>query len=87
MSQPTQLTGKRLDILKFILAFTIRNHYPPTFREIGQGVGLSGPGHVHYYLHSMRRDGKIKFDDGYSRTIIVVDSDALIPEVIKEMAA
>lgn len=76
---------RKKDILKFILRFTIKKQYPPTFREIGRGVGLSGPGHVHYYLHALRREGRLRFDDGYSRTIIVVDPDALMPEVLKEM--
>lgn len=41
-------------ILEFIVKYISDNGYPPTVREIGNGVGLKSTASVHNHLQTMR---------------------------------
>lgn len=63
---------RREDILDFIIQFITENNYPPSIREIAQGVGLKSIESVKYYLKILERNKKIKMKPNLSRTISVV---------------
>lgn len=57
-----QPTGRRAEILDFITRYTERHGYPPTVREIGEGVGLSSPSTVHAHLSKLTASGVLARD-------------------------
>lgn len=60
--------GKRNEILDFIIAYTTEHGYPPTVREIGEGVNLKSTSSVHTHLMKMVDEGMIE-TDGTPRAI------------------
>lgn len=56
-----EVTVKRRheDIIKFCKRFMRENGYPPSIREIGDGVGLKSTSSVVQYMHEMRDIGLI----------------------------
>ncbi|MDP4132534.1 MAG: transcriptional repressor LexA [Bacillota bacterium] len=67
-------------ILDFIQKYTNENGYPPTIREICDGVGLKSPSTVHGHLERMKRDGLLKKDDSKTRAIKVSETKNSFPE-------
>lgn len=63
---------RREDILDFIIQFITENNYPPSIRDIAQGVGLKSIESVKYYLKILERNKKIKMKQNQPRTISVV---------------
>lgn len=60
-------------VYEFIVRFTTEHLYPPTFSEIGEGVGLASKATVFVYVHQLDEEGKIKLDDsGKTRRIKLV---------------
>lgn len=51
-------------ILEFIISYIHIHGYPPTVREIGDGVGLKSKSSVHAHLLRMQNDGMIETDAG-----------------------
>ena len=66
-----QLTPKQQQIYDFILAFSARNGYPPSVREIGEAVGLKSPSTVHFHLKGLEAQGLITKAEGKTRAITV----------------
>ena len=60
-------------ILAFIRAFTRRNGYPPSVREIGAAVGLRSTSTVHYQLARLREQGLLAGDAAKSRALTLAD--------------
>jgi repressor LexA len=60
--QMDQPTGRRAQILDFIGRYAERHGYPPTVREIGEGVGLSSPSTVHAHLAKLEAAGMLSRD-------------------------
>jgi repressor LexA len=58
-------------IYDFIKAYMTENGYPPSEREIGDGVGLKSTSSVHSYLERMVLKGLLVSDNGSSRTTII----------------
>lgn len=58
-------------ILDFIAAHMKETGYPPSVREIGQGVGLKSPSTVHGYLERMSKEGKLQKDSQKTRALRV----------------
>ncbi len=55
-------TGRQAEILAFIEDHVERHGYPPTVREIGQGVGLASPSTVHRHLEKLEEGGHLRRD-------------------------
>lgn len=51
-------------ILEFIISYIQLHGYPPTVREIGDGVGLKSKSSAHAHLLRMLNDGMIETDEG-----------------------
>jgi repressor LexA len=67
--------ANRRRILRFVRAFTDREGYPPTTREIGEAVGLA-PSSVHYHLSVLQEDGDLQRGARRPRTAVVPDDPA-----------
>lgn len=63
-------------IYRFILEQQERNGYPPTVREICDGVGLTSPASVHRYLRILKEEGKLSFDANKKRAYTVSPSES-----------
>lgn len=58
-------------IRDYIVQYTIAHGWPPSVREIGEGVGLESKSSVHLYLKQMADAGIIKMVPGQPRCIAV----------------
>jgi repressor LexA len=65
------LTGKRQEILAFIGDRVREDGYPPSVREIGEGVGLTSSSTVHAHLAVLQREGYLRRDPSKPRAIEV----------------
>jgi repressor LexA len=65
------LTGKRLEILECIGRSLRDRGYPPSVREIGEGVGLTSSSTVHAHLAVLQREGYLRRDPTKPRAIEV----------------
>jgi len=75
MADRSELTDRQREVLDFIRAFTARNSYPPSVRDICEAVGLSSTSSVHAHLNSLEEKGFIQRDGSSARAIIILESD------------
>lgn len=59
------------DVLDAIRALTEELGFPPTVREIGEQLGTTSMSTVHMSLGRLRRDGRVSWRSGQSRTLVV----------------
>ena len=65
---------KRQEILEMIIRYIEEHGYPPTYREIGEAVGLASNSSVNSHICRMLEDGMLETDEetpGSSRAIRV----------------
>lgn len=70
-----KLTAKQEQILNFIKHEILAKGYPPSVREICEGVDLKSTSSVHAHLASLERKGYIRKDATKPRAIEVVDDN------------
>jgi repressor LexA len=56
-------------VLDYIKEFIEENQYPPTRRDIMDGLGISSTSVVQYHIAKLENQGKIEVDPGLSRGI------------------
>lgn len=49
------------EILKFVKEYMTKNGVTPSFREIGNGVGLKSVSSVNYYMNKLVTKGEIEW--------------------------
>lgn len=54
----------REKIFNFIISYITEHGYPPTVREIGDGVGLKSTSSVQRHMNRLLKEGRIKTDAG-----------------------
>lgn len=74
------LTKKQAGFLTFLKEYFQERSYPPTVREIMDGMGLSSTNVVRKYLKILERKGYIKRQFNSPRAIEIVDVSARSPE-------
>ena len=67
-----RLTPRQLSILEFIIDEVRKKGYPPSVREIGQGVGLRSSSTVHAHLSKLEEKGYIRRVEGSPRAIEIM---------------
>jgi len=67
-----ELSQRQRQILQYIVQHTETQGYPPTVREIGEGVNLSSSSTVHAHLRALEQAGIIRRDPILTRAIRVV---------------
>lgn len=60
------------DLVEFIDAYLDVHRYAPTFREVGKAFNLSSSSSVHQWLKRLRREDRIDWVDGETRTLHTV---------------
>lgn len=70
-----RLSTRQTQILEFIRHFVRDHAYPPSVREIGDGVGITSTSVVDYNLRVLAKRGYIRRDPDISRGIEILDSD------------
>jgi repressor LexA len=64
-----QLSARQRQIMQFIRHFTAERGYMPSYREIGDAVGLSAVASVSYQLKQLSDNGYLSRDENISRSI------------------
>ncbi len=84
----SDLTKRQRDVLSYIIESTRERGFPPSVREICQGVGLKSPSTVHSHLSSLEQKGYIRRDPSKGRAIeIVLDDAGLSPVDFDDVVA
>ena len=63
------LTKRQSDVLKFIKKYTAEHGYPPTIREICEGVHLSSPATVFVHIKNLEKAGYVRSSNNKFRTL------------------
>ncbi len=71
----TGLTPRQQAILRVIQQTTADRGYPPSVREIGQGVGLTSPSSVAHQLRTLEELGYLRKDPHRPRALVVSHPD------------
>jgi repressor LexA len=66
-----ELTGIQLAILDFVVDYTQRRGYPPTYQEIGGAVNLRSASAVSYQVGVLEKMGYLSRQPGCPRSIVV----------------
>lgn len=61
-------------ILSYVEEYMGQHHFPPTMREICEGVGLRSVSTAHQYLAALENDGRICRMRGCSRAIQILSA-------------
>ena len=68
------------EIYAYITEYVAENGHSPTFREVGEAVGLRSSSTVSRYIHRLVDEGRITIDESKPRTLTAAASgDALEP--------
>ncbi len=65
-------SARRRQICLFITQFRKRKGYSPSIRDVCKGVGIKSTSNVWYHFLTMKRDGFLRWDQGVSRSVVVV---------------
>ena len=83
----TGLTPRQRAILTVIRDTVEHRGYPPSVREIGEGVGLTSPSSVAHQLGTLERMGYLRRDPNRPRALVVADPGELMLEGPAEESA
>lgn len=78
----TKLNDAQTVIYRFILSEQQKNGFPPTVREICNGVGLNSPASVHRYLKRLTDQGLLTGDPNKKRAYAVVEQQKIGSETV-----
>lgn len=71
-----EITEKQNNVLDFIKKFAAEHGYPPSIREIGQGLGLSSPATVHTHVRKLCNAGYLRVNPNKFRAMeILVENE------------
>lgn len=74
------LTKRQQEILDFIKVFMVKHGFPPTIREIGEGLGVSSPATIHAHLENLENKGVIKRSNTKNRAIELLVKNEYEPQ-------
>ena len=73
-------------VYSYIVSYVKKEGYPPSVREICQGVGIKSTSTVHAHLRRLQDEGKIEYIPGKRRAIMIKDiareSETTLPKEI-----
>jgi repressor LexA len=75
------LTQRQRAILEAIRSCVEQRGYPPSVREIGEGVGLTSPSSVAHQLATLERLGYLRRDPNRPRALVVADPAEAAPAI------
>src|SRR3990167_2872954 len=80
MQQP--LTKKQKFLLDYIKKFSKDNGYPPSFREIMEGLGYSSVATVAQHIDNLVGKGYLRKRDNEARSIQLVEADVDVENTV-----
>ncbi len=83
MTKRVEMNEKLQCILDFIIQWTEHNGYPPTIREICDGLQISSTSSAHYYVKKLQKAGKLAIDKNKSRAIGISAKELQPKDTIK----
>ena len=69
------------EIYAYITEYVAENGHSPTFREVGNAVGLRSSSTVSRYIHRLIDDGRISIEESKPRTLSAKNSGAAFETV------
>ncbi|MFH2063239.1 MAG: transcriptional repressor LexA [bacterium] len=66
-----KLTKKQHQVLEFVSGYIRENGYAPSYREIGEALGLSSTATVHEHVKNLEQKGCLSVGEGTARTLEV----------------
>lgn len=69
----TGLTLRQAEVLRFIARAMTEHGYPPTLREIGDGIGIGSTNGVAEHLKALEHKGMLRIKPVISRGIVLTD--------------
>ena len=69
-----KISDKQKEILEFIKSEILNRGYPPSVRDICEGVHLKSTSSVHAHLETLERKGYIRRDPAKNRAIEIIDA-------------
>lgn len=69
-TDPTALTARQQSVLDYIQRTTGDRGFPPSYREIGEGVGLSSVASVAHQVKALERKGHLRRDAHRPRSVV-----------------
>jgi len=73
VKRTSELTPREREVLEFIRLFYQAHGFPPTVRQIAEGMGLSSTASAHYYLKRLEHKGAIQRHPKMSRSLKLQD--------------
>lgn len=71
------LSPRQRDVLVFIGAYVARHGYPPSVREIADGIGVASPNAVNDHLDALESKGWVRRTRGVARGLVVIRQEGL----------
>ena len=72
------------EVYAFITDYVARNGYSPTFREVGEAVGIRSSSTISRYIHMLVDEGRISIDESKPRTISTAPDEADAFETVRQ---
>jgi len=72
------------EVYAFITDYVARNGYSPTFREVGEAVGIRSSSTISRYIHMLVDEGRISIDESKPRTISTASDEADAFETVRQ---
>ena len=72
------------EVYAFITDYVARNGYSPTFREVGEAVGIRSSSTISRYIHMLVDEGRISIDESKPRTISTASDEADTFETVRQ---
>lgn len=66
------MTSRQAEVFEFIKEYINEHNYSPTYREIGEAIGVSSLSTVHKHIHCLKAEGKITLDENTQQSIKIV---------------
>jgi len=85
MGQKRCASEKRCnEVFAFITDYVARNGYSPTFREVGDAIGIRSSSTISRYIHMLVDEGRISIDQSKPRTISAASDDGSAIETVRQ---
>jgi repressor LexA len=62
-------SDRQRQILDFVTGHIAQYERPPTYREIGDALGMASIGHVHYHIDALSKKGLLTREENLSRSL------------------
>ena len=65
-------TKRQREVLEAVTNYISTNGYPPSFRDLGESLGLKSPSTISDLLDKLRKKGYVSWEEGRPRTLHVL---------------